>query len=130
MQTKDIHGFRFRDWQVYKDSRQFRRDINVLVKKFPIEERYALTDQTRRALLSIILNIAESTNKNSDKDMRVYINRSHCSLDEVVACADCAFDDNYISAEELETVLLKAENLAKQLTAFTVYLAKDKKVNR
>ena len=129
MQTKDNHGFRFRDWQVYKDSKKFRKEINILIKKFPPDERYALVDQTRRALLSIILNIAESTNKNSDKDMRVYINRSHCSLDEVVACMDCAFDDQYITGEELEIVLTNAENLAKQLTAFTVYLSKQK-VNR
>jgi four helix bundle protein len=75
MNTKDNHGFRFRDWQVYKDSRQFRKEINALVKKFPVDERFALSDQTKRALLSIILNIAESTNKNSDKDMKLYINR-------------------------------------------------------
>jgi four helix bundle protein len=130
MRTKDTHGFRFRDWQVYKDSRQFRKDINHLVKKFPADERYALSDQTKRALTSIILNIAESTNKNSDKEMKVYINRSHCSLDEVVACLDCAYDDDYISEQDLETALTKAESLAKQLTAFTVYLSKDKKVNR
>ncbi len=127
METKDKHGFRFRDWQVYKDSRQFRKDINQLIKKFPSDEKYALSDQAKRALTSIILNIAESTNKNSDKDMRLYINRSHCSLDEVVACLDCALDDNYIPEQELEASLVRASNLAKQLTAFTVYLSKGKK---
>jgi len=127
MGTTDKYGFRFRDWQVYKDSRQFRKEINILVRKFPADERYVLTDQTRRALTSIILNIAESTNKNSDKDMKLYINRSHCSLDEVVACMDCAYDDGYINDQELEMALSKAENLAKQLTAFTVYLSKNLK---
>jgi len=61
--------------------------------------------------------------------MKLYINRSHCSVDEVVACLDCARDDNYITEGELESALTKAENLAKQLTAFTVYLSKQK-VNR
>ena len=129
MNTKDKHGFRFRDWQIYKDSRQFRKEINEFVRKFPPHEKFALSDQTKRALLSIILNIAESTNKNSDKDMRLYINRSHCSVDEVVACLDCACDDGYITGQELELALTKAENIAKQLTAFTVYLSKGK-VNR
>lgn len=59
--------------------------------------------------------------------MRLYINRSHCSLDEVVACLDCALDDNYIPEQELEASLVRASNLAKQLTAFTVYLSKGKK---
>jgi four helix bundle protein len=128
MNTKDKYGFRFRDWQVYKDARKFRKAINQLAKKFPVYEKYSLTDQTRRALNSIILNIAESTNKNSDKDMRLYINRSHCSLDEVVACMDCAYDDNYIEDQDLDFSLSEASGLAKQLTAFTVYLSK--KVNR
>ncbi len=62
--------------------------------------------------------------------MRVYINRSHCSLDEVVACLDCAYDNGYINEPELNISLAKASGLAKQLTTFTVYLSKDKKVNR
>ena len=130
MNTKDQYGFRFRDWQVYKDARKFRKDINQLATKFPPHEKYALTDQTRRSLNSIILNIAESTNKNSDKDMKLYINRSHCSVDEVVACLDCAYDEGYINEQELEVALTQAEKLAKQLTAFTVYLSTSKKVNR
>jgi four helix bundle protein len=129
MQTRDQHGFRFRDWQVYKDARQFRKDIDLIIKKFPIEEKYALIDQCKRALLSVILNIAESTNKNTDKDMKLYINRSHCSVDEVVACLDCAKDNGYISNQEFKEGLEKASALAKQLTAFTVYLEKGK-VNR
>lgn len=129
MKTKDSHGFRFRDWQVYKDAKIFRKEINKILKNFPVEEKYALSDQTKRALTSVILNIAESANKNSDKDMRLYINRAHCSLDEVVACLDCAMDDRYISEDRLEACLVKAEGLAKQLTAFTVYLSKEK-VNR
>lgn len=124
---KDNHGFRFRDWQVYKDGRSFRKHINVLLRKFPKEELFALVDQTKRALNSILLNLAEGSNKGTDKDMRLYINRAHCSLDEVVACLDCALDDGYITDVEHEEGLVHAENLAKQLSAFTAFLSKVKK---
>jgi four helix bundle protein len=129
MRVLDKNGFRFRDWSAYKDARKFRKDLHVLVKQFPKDEKYSLIDQTRRALNSIILNIAESANKFTDKDMKVYVNRSHCSLDEVVACLDCALDDEYITEDQLEEALMKAGLLGKQLTAFTVYLSKEK-VNR
>lgn len=79
------YGFRFREWNIYKDARKFRIEINKLLKNYPKEEKYALVDQTKRALNSIILNIAESANKTTDKDMRLYLNRAHTSLDEVVA---------------------------------------------
>ncbi len=123
MTNDNNYGFRFRDWNVYNDAREFRREVNDLLKTFPREEKYALVDQAKRALNSIILNIAESANKNTDKDMRVYINRAHCSLDEVVACLDCALDDKYINEEQLKEKSHKASSLAKRLRAFNNKLA-------
>ena len=116
-------GFRFRNWKIYKDSRQFRIEINQSLKNYPKEEKYALVDQTKRALNSILLNLAESANKNTDKDMRVYINRAECSLDEVVACLDCALDDKYITESQHSEYLTKADELAKQFRGFNNHLS-------
>ncbi|MDO8564513.1 MAG: four helix bundle protein [bacterium] len=124
------HGFRFRDWNVYKDGRVFRKSIHILVRKFPKEELFSLIDQISRALNSILLNIAEGSNKNTDKDMALYVNRAHCSLDEVVSCLDCALDDGYITPTEHEAALAQAEHLAKQLKAFTVFLSKGKSLTK
>ncbi|MDP3982196.1 MAG: four helix bundle protein [bacterium] len=120
---RDLYGFRFREWDIYKDARLFRNEINIILKNYPREEIYALIDQTRRALNSIILNIAEGANKNTDKDTRVYINRAHCSLDEVVSCLDCALDDKYITQKQHEEAIIKASSLAKRLKGFTRYLS-------
>lgn len=117
------YGFRFREWQVYKDARVFRKELSVILKTYPREELYSLVDQTKRALNSIILNLVEGSNKNSDKETRVYINRSQGSLDEVVSCLDCAFDDGYITETVLEEYLKKSENLAKQLKGFSSHLS-------
>lgn len=119
----DTYGFVFREWNIYRDARQFRIHVNTLVKKYPLEERFALADQTKRALSSIVLNIAEGANRNTHKDARVYINRSHGSLDEVVACLDCALDSSYISDQEHELALQMASSLAKRLRAFANHLS-------
>ncbi len=119
----DEHGFRFREWDIYIDARAFRRKINEIVKGFPKTEVYALTDQTKRALNSIVLNIAEGSNKSTDKDTRLYINRAHCSLDEVISCLDCALDDGYITKAQHSEFLGEAESLAKRLRKFTSYLS-------
>lgn len=47
-----------------------------------------------------------------------YLNFSHTSLNEVVACIDLARLDNYITKEQYLDYLQKAELLANQLTAF------------
>ena len=119
----DNYGFRFKEWDIYKDARELRAEINAILKTFPKEEKYALVDQTKRALNSIVLNIAESANKNTDKDMRVYINRAHCSLDEVVSCLDCALDDKYITKEQECAILERMGSLAKRLRKFTSHLS-------
>lgn len=108
-------SFLFQDWQVYKDVRALRKDIGKILKTFPIDERFALTDQTRRAILSVMLEIAEGSNRRTEKDKIVFINRSFTSLYEVLACFDCALDDGYITQEQYKNLYEKIENIAKQL---------------
>ena len=111
--------FRFREFPVYQKSREFRKEVKIFVKvKFPQEERFSLTLQLYRALNSIILNIAEGADRGTDKDFAHFLNLSHTSLNEVVACLDCALDDEYISREEHQSYLEKAEDIGNQLTAF------------
>ncbi len=111
--------FRFRNFPVYKDARKFNQEIRILSKqKFPKEEQYCLTSQIWRASYSIILNIAEGCDRGTDKDFAHYLNNSHTSLNEVVACLDVALDNNYININEHSYYLNKAANLSDQLTAF------------
>jgi len=111
--------FRFRNFQVYKDARQFAKEVKKLSRvKFPKEEQYCLTSQLWRALNSIILNISEGCDRGTDKDFAHYLNNSHTSLNEVVACLDLALDNNYITENEHNFYLNKAANLSDQLTAF------------
>lgn len=121
----DNYGFKFRKWDIYNDARKFRMQMYALTNQFPKDEKFGLTDQLRRASISIILNIAESANKNTDKDRRVYINRAHCSLDEVIACMDCALDENYIDKIIHLKILDNASSLAKRLNAFSNFLSKN-----
>lgn len=111
--------FRFREFPIYKDARLFVKELKDSSKKrFPKEEQFNLLSQLWRALDSIILNIAEGSDRGTDKDFAHFLNNAHTSLNEVVACLDIALDDNYISKDEHFTYLEKAAALANQLTAF------------
>src|SRR3989344_2018567 len=118
--------FRFRQFQIYNDARVFRNKLKRLSRqKFPKDEQFCLTSQLWRALDSIILNIAEGADRGTDRDFAHFLNISHTSLNEVVACLDLAMSNNYISATENNEYLLKAENLANQITAFRRKLVKE-----
>ena len=115
-------SYRFQNWQMYKDARVLRLEVNKLCKSFPKDEQYILIDQLRRAILSVILQIAEGSNRKTEKDKNLFINRSLTSLDEVVACFDCALDDKYINQEQYDFILAKIENVSKQLRGLEKYI--------
>jgi four helix bundle protein len=53
----------FRDLRVYKLAFELQQEVFETSKQFPIEERYARTDQIRRASRSIGANLAEAWQK-------------------------------------------------------------------
>lgn len=114
-----MQKFRFRDFNVYKDAINYRMEIKAIVKQyFPKSENYQLTDQVIRAANSVVLNIAEGSDRGTDKDFAVFLNRAHTSLAEIVACLDIALNENYITMKIHQNLLTRAEDLANQLTAF------------
>ena len=117
--------FRFREFQIYKDTCAFRKELKKRSRKFPKEEQFALTNQLWRALDSIVLNIAEGADRGTDKDFAHYLNNAHTSLNEVVGCLDLVLDDGYISDKEHLGFLKTSEKLANQLTAFRRKLLAD-----
>ena len=118
--------FRFQKFPVYKATREFRKELKKLSKKkFPKEEQFCLTSQLWRALDSILLNIAEGSERYSDIDFSRFLNTSLTSVNEVVACLDASLDDKYITTENHDYYLNKAENIYKQLRAFSSKVRKD-----
>lgn len=117
--------FRFRNFQVYKDAREFRLELKKLSEKLPKEENFRLKDQLLRAMDSILLNIAEGSDRGTDKDFAHFLNTAHTSLNEVISCLDLMLDDNYISGDEHDKFLNKCDNLGNQLTAFRKKLLND-----
>ena len=118
--------FRFRNFPVYKDSRVFRKELKDFSRKnFPVEERYCLTSQLWRSLDSILLNIAEGSERYTDKDFSHFLNMSQTSLNEVAACLDAALDDEYLMKKDHKYFSDKAKNIYKQLRAFSSKVRKD-----
>ncbi len=119
--------FRFRDFPVYKEVREFRKKLKILAReKFPSEEKYCLLSQLFRALDSILLNIAEGSERYSDVDFSRFLNTAIGSLAEVIACLDAACDDEYISQQEVDKFIVIAEIICKQLKAFSAKVRNNK----
>lgn len=123
---RNLNLFRFRDFPVYKDSLKFSSELKSHSRRnFPKYELYGLTSQLWRALDSIVLNIAEGTDKYSKTDFSRYLNQALGSLNEVVACLDVALENGYITLEKHGEFLVEAGNLYRQLKAFSSFVRKS-----
>ena len=59
---------KFKELLIWKRSRAFCSKVYGLTSKFPKSEKFGLTNQLRRASVSIPSNIAEGSSRNSNKD--------------------------------------------------------------
>lgn len=96
--------FKFENLEIWQDARKFAHMIYNLTKQFPSDERFGLTDQLRRAAVSVALNIAEGTNRSTDKDRRHFFQMSITSVDEVVTGLFIALDQCYIKKQDFDEI--------------------------
>lgn len=92
-----------KDLTVYKSSIDLVVSVYNLTKNFPIEEKFGLTSQLRRASVSIPSNIAEGAARSSKKEFIKYLYISLGSLAEVETQLEIAGRLRFISENrELE----------------------------
>jgi four helix bundle protein len=106
----------FTDLEAWKIGLHLVRDIYVITKKFPQEEKFALTSQIRRSSTSILANMAEGFSRISppDKSHKYTIARGECS--ETLAFLLISKELGYLSESETIDLTQKTENVGKMLT--------------
>ena len=109
--------FSYRKLNVYQLSKMLVTDIYRLIETFPKVETHALCDQMRRAAISIPSNIAEGTSKASPKEQFHYIEIAYGSLMEIMCQAEIAFDQHYITQEDLTQIEEKIVSIYKMLSS-------------
>mgnify|MGYP003463324245 FL=1 len=108
--------FTFFDLRVYKEAKLLVREVYSLMDKFPKFETYALSDQLRRAVVSVPSNIAEGSGRFSIKEKILFIEIAYGSLTETLCQLDIAHDLEYISDKEFTEVKERIEVIGKQLS--------------
>ena len=105
----------FKELLVWQKSMDLVKRVYVLVKRFSAEERYALCDQVRRAVVSVPSNIAEGNGRVSNKDYAHFLSIARGSLFETLTQLEVARQLGYIDAQpQLEEL---AAEIARMLTA-------------
>ena len=67
----------FRDLNAYKEGKVLVKMTYLLLKEFPSEEKYALCEQIRRAVIFVTSNIAEGTGRISVREQMHFLEISY-----------------------------------------------------
>ncbi len=111
----------YRELEVWKEAKKLVAEIYQITKTFPDEEKWCLTQQIRRAAISIPSNIAEGIGRNHAKDTIQFLYTSRGSLYELETQLFISFDLNYLNEGTLENVFISCNQVGKLLAGFINY---------
>ena len=117
----------YKDLECYIKARELRIFISALVKKIPSQEKFLLTAQIIDCSRSVSRNIAEGYGRYTFTDTRNFFIISRGSVTETMEQLTTAFDEKYITEEELKMGEDKCEHVFKLINGYIAYLDKSKK---
>jgi|RifOxyC2_1024027.scaffolds.fasta_scaffold94992_1 four helix bundle protein len=117
MESRAEKSRSFRDLNVWKLSIELVKDIYQVTAKYPPVEIYGLTNQLRRAAISIPSNIAEGQGRNSFKEFKQFIAIALGSLAELETQLIISHEIEYLNREDFSNLSESLDNIRKMLKA-------------
>ncbi|MDD5693553.1 MAG: four helix bundle protein [Patescibacteria group bacterium] len=119
--------YQFEKLKIWEHSVALIKMTYQIVDKFPKEERFSLSSQIQRAIVSVALNIAEGKGCQSDKEFAKFLFISPRSLHESVAGMKIAEELQYIKPSDLADFYNNSESLGAQIKSFIKKLKANSK---
>lgn len=116
---------RFEDLEVWQESRRLSLKIFELTNNECIARDFRFRDQIRSAAGSVMDNIAEGFERSGRKEFIQFLCIAKASSGEVRSQLYRAMDQQYISAEEGESLIAAYSLLASKIAGFVSYLNKS-----
>ena len=107
----------YKDLIVWQKSMLLVKEIYNLLKFLPKEEQYALSDQMRRAVVSIPSNIAEGYGRHATNDYARFLNIGRGSKYELETQLHICVMLNYISEEQSKFAFELLNEIGKMINA-------------
>ena len=108
--------FNFEKLDVWQKAIDFADLIYNETRAFPREERFGLTNQLRRAAVSISSNIAEGSSRSSKNDFARFTEIAAGSVFEAVSQAFIARRQDFLSEDQFRKIYADAEELSRMLS--------------
>jgi four helix bundle protein len=117
--------FNFEKLDVWRRAIEFAEDVYGVTKGFPKDERFGLTNQLRRAAVSISSNLAEGSSRKSRKDFARFVEIATGSTFEVVSQCFLARSRSYLPQADFTRLYTTAEELGRMLSGLRAHLLSE-----
>jgi four helix bundle protein len=106
----------FEQLHVWRESRQLVAEVYRITRVFPPEERFALTQQLRRAAVSIVSNIAEACGRGRRNEFLAFIRIARGSANELSSQLHLTVDLGLTDSAACEPVAARANRVGRMLS--------------
>ncbi len=113
-----MYTYNFEKLEIWQLSKNLTVMIYNASKDFPDSEKFGITNQLRRAVVSIPTNIAEGVNKITEKERSRYLQIAYGSSMEVISLLLISYELNYISSENLEKYRSIINEISNKINAY------------
>lgn len=124
MNNKDKKFNDFRDMPVWQKSFMLLIEVYKHIKLFPLDERFALTDDLKRAANSVVHNLAEGYGRFEARDKSRFYKISRGSAFEAMSQILVAESQCYINADIASNLITRYKEVIEELNALIYSLEK------
>jgi four helix bundle protein len=107
--------FEFEKLSVYQKALDFVDKVYQITNEFSRADGFEISSQFRRAALSIPLNIAEGTGRDTSGDRRRFYMTARSSVFECIPLIEICLRRNLITSEQANTLREHCEELSKMI---------------
>ena len=111
------YKYSFEKLEVWNDARNLVKMIYLQTNNFPERERFGLSSQMQRAVVSIVSNIAEGVSRNSVKEKIRFVELAYGSLMELYCQLYVSVDLDYLTPDTFTLIKAEIDKIANKANA-------------
>jgi len=113
---------RFEDLDAWRLARELTQEVYRVTGNGEFSRDFGLTNQIRKASVSVMSNIAEGFERDGNKEFRNFLSIGKGSAGEVRSQLYVALDQGYLTREDFDLIYRKANDSGKVIAGLSNYL--------
>jgi len=116
----------YRDLDVWREAKALVLDTYRATVRFPPSEQFGLTNQMRRAAVSIPSNIAEGYGRFTPGERKQFLGHARGSINELETQVEIARDLGFLESERATAMLAKLDRLGRSINGLIRFISRDR----